>query len=310
MQALVKTALLSSLALFSFGINASISQAESASDYKSVTQIKQSYCGNYDERGYCTETISQTLGFKNMFPPDKVAVDNGYKESYVREDFRSCDFNGGNYCSYSHQELSTFKMFIPPNTKRANITIFNSQGNTPNTIKFVAIARFDEPPTGDYSHIDPYNIDRFYRRSAEKIEDVTGKDYGVSNSDGITQVFDGGLGVDFKGGWLYVKFVELENRLHGVQSLFIIDSQKYTTWYDNMTTTGSWLSDGDPAQANPATFLPGDLNQDKNVDIFDYNLFLTEFGKVTSGNIADLDQNGKVDIYDYNLLLRNFGKSS
>ena len=52
---------------------------------------------------------------------------------------------------------------------------------------------------------------------------------------------------------------------------------------------------------------PGDLDGDNDVDIFDYNQLLTDFGK--TGNLAaDIDKNGKVDIFDYNILLTNFGK--
>lgn len=52
---------------------------------------------------------------------------------------------------------------------------------------------------------------------------------------------------------------------------------------------------------------PGDLDGDNGVDIFDYNILLTDFGK--TGSIpADIDKSGKVDIFDYNILLTNFGK--
>ncbi len=54
----------------------------------------------------------------------------------------------------------------------------------------------------------------------------------------------------------------------------------------------------------------GDLNGDGKVDIFDYNLLVTNFGKTgTAGfSSADIDKNGKVDIFDYNQLVANFGK--
>ncbi|MBP7774708.1 hypothetical protein KA078_02855 [Candidatus Woesebacteria bacterium] len=54
----------------------------------------------------------------------------------------------------------------------------------------------------------------------------------------------------------------------------------------------------------------GDLDSDRDVDIFDYNLLLGKFGASgTAGfHAADIIQNGAVDIFDYNKLIENFGK--
>ncbi|MBI3576606.1 hypothetical protein HY086_01030 [Candidatus Gottesmanbacteria bacterium] len=56
--------------------------------------------------------------------------------------------------------------------------------------------------------------------------------------------------------------------------------------------------------------LRGDINADGKVDIFDYNLLVSDFGKTGSVGFtsADIDNNGKVDIFDYNILVGNFGK--
>lgn len=51
----------------------------------------------------------------------------------------------------------------------------------------------------------------------------------------------------------------------------------------------------------------GDLNNDQKVDIFDYNILLTNFGKSGVDLAGDIDNSGKVDIFDYNSLLTNFG---
>lgn len=58
------------------------------------------------------------------------------------------------------------------------------------------------------------------------------------------------------------------------------------------------------------TSLPGDLDSNRKVDIFDYNLLVTNFGKTGSVGFipADIDKNGKVDIFDFNILVTNFGK--
>ena len=63
-----------------------------------------------------------------------------------------------------------------------------------------------------------------------------------------------------------------------------------------------------PTKRPPPT-LPGDIDKDGDVDIFDYNLMIENFGKTGCGNVADLDNDCDVDIFDYNILVENFGKS-
>lgn len=64
----------------------------------------------------------------------------------------------------------------------------------------------------------------------------------------------------------------------------------------------------------PPTTLPGDLDKDGDVDIFDYNILLENFGKTNCGNVADISPPAggdcKVDIFDYNILIENFGKKA
>ena len=73
----------------------------------------------------------------------------------------------------------------------------------------------------------------------------------------------------------------------------------------------SGSSPGTPTPpSTPPSALPGDLDKDGDVDIFDYNIMLENFGKTNCGNIADINGNCKVDIFDYNTLLENFGKKS
>ena len=62
-----------------------------------------------------------------------------------------------------------------------------------------------------------------------------------------------------------------------------------------------------PTKPPPPT-LPGDIDKDGDVDIFDYNLIIQHFGNTSCGNVADIDGNCKVDIFDYNTLIENFGK--
>lgn len=60
------------------------------------------------------------------------------------------------------------------------------------------------------------------------------------------------------------------------------------------------------AQSN----ISGDLDGDGDVDIFDYNLLIENFGVTFCGNVADINGDCDVDIFDYNLLIENFGKTS
>jgi hypothetical protein len=60
--------------------------------------------------------------------------------------------------------------------------------------------------------------------------------------------------------------------------------------------------------ASPSPAKSGDLDGNNTVDIFDYNLLLTNFGRTGANIPGDADSNGKVDIFDYNIVLTNFGK--
>lgn len=61
---------------------------------------------------------------------------------------------------------------------------------------------------------------------------------------------------------------------------------------------------------SPSPLNSADLNADSKVDILDYNILLSNFGKMgAAGWIpADIVKNGKVDIFDYNALVTNFRK--
>jgi hypothetical protein len=54
--------------------------------------------------------------------------------------------------------------------------------------------------------------------------------------------------------------------------------------------------------------VPGDANGDGRVDIFDYNLVVSNFGLTDYGPVpGDVNRDGRVDIFDYNLVVSNFG---
>jgi hypothetical protein len=60
--------------------------------------------------------------------------------------------------------------------------------------------------------------------------------------------------------------------------------------------------------SSPSPVKAGDIDGNGKVDIFDYNILLTNFGKTGTGIQGDVNNSGKVDIFDYNILLTNFGK--
>jgi hypothetical protein len=53
----------------------------------------------------------------------------------------------------------------------------------------------------------------------------------------------------------------------------------------------------------------GDINFSKTIDLFDYNLFVKDWG-VTTPTPANLDGKNGVDLYDYNLFVANYGLKS
>jgi hypothetical protein len=104
----------------------------------------------------------------------------------------------------------------------------------------------------------------------------------------------------------------LVTNINGLTAQQVADL-KNGLWYVNVHTNnfpggeirGQILATPSPS-ASP---IPGDIDGNGKVDIFDYNFMLTDFGKVGSGIGSDLDGNGKVDIFDYNILLTNFGRT-
>jgi hypothetical protein len=107
------------------------------------------------------------------------------------------------------------------------------------------------------------------------------------------------------------------NNLEDVSVGTIVDSEGelYSSHQQYIGTHGWQFSDGstpmDKASSLPSDPIPGDINKDGVVNIFDYNIFLQHFGVVEDcQNRADLNGDCSVNIFDYNILLQNFGKSA
>jgi hypothetical protein len=81
------------------------------------------------------------------------------------------------------------------------------------------------------------------------------------------------------------------------------------TAYDNASPRNVSACSTNPGEVFKVITYPGDLDNNRNVNIFDYNILVTNFGSTSSGNPADIDKNGVVNIFDYNLLIADFGGS-
>lgn len=118
------------------------------------------------------------------------------------------------------------------------------------------------------------------------------------------------------------KYLDVPDALIGdfyhIQNLTrTIEASGTECWEDMTTTTQECptplFSAASPtpsplASPSPSPVKPGDIDGNGKVDIFDYNILLTNFGKTGTGIQGDIDNSGKVDIFDYNILLTNFGK--
>ncbi len=53
-------------------------------------------------------------------------------------------------------------------------------------------------------------------------------------------------------------------------------------------------------------YYSGDLDSDGDVDLFDFNAFVSNF--IAGNPKADINNNGKIDIFDFNILVQNFNR--
>jgi hypothetical protein len=57
----------------------------------------------------------------------------------------------------------------------------------------------------------------------------------------------------------------------------------------------------------PLVIVPGDLDRDGDVDIFDYNILVTDYGQTGPNLRADINHDQRVNEIDYRILVRMFG---
>lgn len=249
----------------------------------------------------------------NPKPADCVSITNFYPRA--PDDVTYYSFGNPIELFYGYKPY--FRGFIPPGTVMLDLLIIENG-------KQMAVVHHKTPPTG-LPQFPPAN---YTNRSAFKLSELEGReDQWATEQQGFLQVIsDSFLSLEIsRAGWVYVKVGGgIYSSNYSTQFSARVDTKTYNAWWDKyIKDEAGWNkyiesveTYVDPTIASPTptltptpTFLLGDLNQDRTVNLFDYNLFLPEFGNTNPGNIADLNKNGKVDIFDYNILLGNFGKS-
>jgi M6 family metalloprotease-like protein len=85
-------------------------------------------------------------------------------------------------------------------------------------------------------------------------------------------------------------------------------SSTETVIHGNLMIRGGRLTVRNLVLGSP--HIPGDLNNDGTVDLYDYNILYSNYGNTTCGNIADINGDCVVDGADYSILHSNYGKSN
>lgn len=85
-------------------------------------------------------------------------------------------------------------------------------------------------------------------------------------------------------------------------------AKDFAIWSTAANESSSSSPISGPVNPSASPVKPGDIDGNGKVDIFDFNILLTNFGQAKMGLAGDLDNNGQVDIFDFNTLLTNFGR--
>jgi hypothetical protein len=85
-----------------------------------------------------------------------------------------------------------------------------------------------------------------------------------------------------------------------------IDAYVKDSWGNKVKLASS----GQLLNCTNQTVLPADLNSDGKINIYDYNILVTNFGKTGSPGFipADISKDGKVNVVDSEILINNYGK--
>jgi surface antigen len=95
----------------------------------------------------------------------------------------------------------------------------------------------------------------------------------------------------------------------GYKSDYVGNSANTTIYGNILIKAGSVSFESVIVGPQPAVHIPGDLNNDGIVDLYDYNILHANYGQTDCGNPADINGDCIVDAYDYNILHANYGKT-
>jgi parallel beta-helix repeat protein len=197
------------------------------------------------------------------------------------------------------------------NVIRNNMITHDGSGIFPD----VGIDIQDTPNTKVYNNTVWIDPNKGYYAAIEFRGALTAGTLAVNNlANKQIAVFNGATGtfqknvINSQSSW----FINVANDLHLAFSVPSVVGQGMSVEgliddFDGQARTGGIDIGADQYIAN----IPGDINKDGIVNIFDYNIFLQHFG-VTEDCQSSADLNGDcaVNIFDYNILLQNFGRSS
>lgn len=113
----------------------------------------------------------------------------------------------------------------------------------------------------------------------------------------------------------YIK-ITFEGLEKGIYSLNVLGSGYVETSIDDIDLTDYSkrvkLASSESKTGYNTVFLAGDVNEDKTIDMDDYQIVFEKIGKKISGNDLkkyDLNRDGKIDIADLSIIHENIGKS-
>jgi len=200
-----------------------------------------------------------------------------------------------------------FRVFIPPGATTIDLRIVDGGGN-------VAVARHNQYPE---ENPNPKNATAPWRYKFT-LSELESKDcyVKITNEEVLYVVYDGlqGLSLD-RGGWLYVKVgggrVVSYFQIQWAVYVYKEHIATYNNWWDhygsNPDGSINWEKDVESVyQYHVKQKLPGDFDQDEDVDTNDYAIFVSNYKKTETNNVANLDGIPPVDTNDFAIFVKNY----
>jgi len=223
-----------------------------------------------DNRGFSTSPGSNEAVFSGGFSQQ---ISGGAEHWSVYSDHNSRSYDGVAYWQpYAVSNVGGNARFVPNIGVAGNYEVFEWHG-------YLGI---DPGVTQEESNVK-VTINHAGGMADKNVDQST--NYGKWNSLGTYKFNKGTLG-------------DVTLSAQGANSPVLADAVKFV-----------YRDGGVPITSTPTPeFIRGDLDKDGDVDIFDYNILVDNFGNTNCGNVADIDEDCDVGIFDYNILVENFGK--